>query len=297
LIENVFAILIQTGAETSDFSPFLEATFLKTQYAKVMLTTGRGSRAEFEPQISHDAALLQEIFQLSEVSFCEWNPESTFLQPLSLILNVKNTKALTIQLFELNVTDYLSRHFLDIESNISLDGLVPNELLKVTFDNVPSHVRFQHRIEFASLQGFKRGIFVVEVVGPKASSRAVIRKGHLRFTERMTSFGHEFVVFDEHNAIVDDFLVIVPDVKDKSKRQKYISKNGVVCVPFYSPLDGEEFESESSEPVKHTNHPVYIGIRDFGVLGTFTYCEESYALDAKIFIDSEQLVAGTKLML
>ncbi|RQM09962.1 hypothetical protein B5M09_003229 [Aphanomyces astaci] len=290
LIKTVFALLVQRGSTIQDFAPYLSLKFLKAQYATAMLTCGRGSRGEYERDIV-DPCDVHKLFQGSEVSFCKSNPSSFAPDdPVSLVLNVKNIQALTIQLFEINVSDHYLKTFRAIPSDISLDGLLPNDQVRVRFDHVPSHVRVQHRVEFPSMQLSCRGVFVVEVVGQDIACRAVVRKGGLHFTQEITSHGHELTVFDEASNVVLGCVAVVPDVQDKAKKHHSFSasEDGRIIVPFYTAVD-----EHGLEPVKRAS-PIYIGHGSYGTLGTFTYCEESYKLKANIYIDSEQLVPGTK---
>jgi hypothetical protein len=50
----------------------------------------------------------------------------------------------------------------------------------------------------------KRGLFVVEFIGNGKSSRAVVRKGQLRFVERIGVAGHVFTILDEANNKIDN---------------------------------------------------------------------------------------------
>lgn len=43
----------------------------------------------------------------------------------------------------------------------------------------------------------RRGVFVVELMGSGKQSRAVIRKGVIRYVEQLTSAGHAFYCYDE----------------------------------------------------------------------------------------------------
>ncbi|KAF0684875.1 Aste57867_23119 [Aphanomyces stellatus] len=287
LIQDVLNTLFLGGSTIQDFAPYLSPEFLKTGYAVAMLTSGRGTRAEFERDVT-DSVGFKQIFDSSEVAFCKSNP-ATYAPDdrVSLVLNVKNVKALTIQLFEINVSDHYRRKFSEIASDISLEGLHPNEELQVRFDDVPSHVQKQHRIEFEALQGFRRGVFIVEVVGENSACRAVLRKGFLRFTQEITAHGHELTVIDEANHVLHDCVAVVPDTKVKSKQQSFASSsNGKIVVPFKSMVD-----DSGTAPVES---PIFIGHGTFGILGVFKYAGESYSLKANMFIDSEQLRPGHK---
>ncbi|KAF0697644.1 hypothetical protein As57867_011650, partial [Aphanomyces stellatus] len=285
LIQDIFASLVQRGSTTDDFAPYLSPKFLASQYAIAMLSSGRGTRAEFEGALT-DPRDRDRLFHSSDVSFCTSNP-STFGpdDPVSLLLTVKNIKAVTIQLFDLNVGDHYRRTFRPISRLISLDGLLPNEEQHVRFDNVPSHVRTQHRIEFASLCGIRRGRFIVEVIGDNCACRALIRKGCFGFTQTVTARGHEFKVLDEANHVVLGCVAVVPDVKVTTKQRTFAAApDGTILVPF----------STTADETKSTKTPIYLGEEAFGILEAFQHCNEHYKLKTNMFVDKGQLRPGDK---
>ncbi|OQS01649.1 hypothetical protein ACHHYP_00511 [Achlya hypogyna] len=288
LLKRLLTTLLPSEPDLlADLAPFLDAALLETQHTIAMLSSGRGTRAEFEGRLL-DADVRREVFESADVRFAESNPE-TFAPgaPVALRLLVKNTPAITVQLFELNVTESLRRTFTPIRSNVSLEGLLPNEECTVRFDGVPSHVRTEHVVEFTSLSAAHRGVFVVEVVGANIACRAVVRKGHLRFVTTCSRRGHEFRAFDEAQAPVMDFEVAVRDPHNAVTVTTVASSpSGVAVLPYFSARD----DAVSVPP----QYPMYLGVAGFGVLGTFTYCEEAYDLRAQFGIDAEHLVPGAR---
>ncbi|KAG9402438.1 hypothetical protein AC1031_007050 [Aphanomyces cochlioides] len=289
LVRHMFSTLVVKGTSVQEFAPYLSGDYIKSQNAIAMLTSGIGARSDFEHDITKPADK-QRVFHGSEVSFSKSNPTTFSLsEPVSLVLDVKNVKALTIQLFEINVSDHYKRTFREIESDISLEGLLPNEEMRVTFAHLPSYVKTQHIVKFASLEESQRGVYVIEVVGENTACRAVVRKGFLRFTQQITSKGHELLVFDEENRVVPKAFAVVPDIKDTSKHQTFVgSSDGKILVPFFSST-----EETRAAPVE-IQSPIYVGVDSFGILDKFKYCEESYVMKAHINIDNEQLIPGIK---
>ena len=52
------------------------------------------------------------------------------------------------------------------------------------------------------------GVFVIEFIAAGKSSRAVIRRGGFRFTERISVAGQVLTVLDEKNQIVKGCLLL-----------------------------------------------------------------------------------------
>lgn len=64
-------------------------------------------------------------------------------------------------------------------------------------------LRRRERIELASLAG-RRGTFVVELVGGGKTSRALLRKGRLLLSERISAAGHAMTILHEDGTPVTD---------------------------------------------------------------------------------------------
>jgi hypothetical protein len=62
-------------------------------------------------------------------------------------------------------------------------------------------------------------VFVIEFVGNGKSSRAVVRKGDLSYTERVGLAGQYFTVLDEHDRIVGDASVSIKKRERERKRK------------------------------------------------------------------------------
>ena len=89
-------------------------------------------------------------------------------------------------------------------------------------------------LAFPSLK--KPGVFVVELIGNGKSSRALLRKGRLRFVERTSAAGHVFRVLDEDNRALPDATLWL------AGREYLPEKDGTITVP-----------SDSAVPATHFN--------------------------------------------
>jgi hypothetical protein len=78
--------------------------------------------------LDHTADKRLQLSTTTEISFCASSPQY-FAQEeeLEIFVNVRNVKTLTIQLYEVRTIDYYTRKRQEIQGDINLEGLLPNE--------------------------------------------------------------------------------------------------------------------------------------------------------------------------
>ncbi len=86
---------------------------------------------------------------------------------------------------------------------------------------------------------YKRGIFVIDLIGKNISTRCFIRKGELRFIYEQTTNGYDFYIFDEnYNQIMkpriymDGKVYDVVKVDEKKEEKKSDDEKEVFCFYF-----------------------------------------------------------------
>jgi hypothetical protein len=109
---------------------------------------------------------------------------------------VKNVNTLIVKVFEINTANYYRGANTEINTDINLDGLTPNWEYTYTYNEAPVR-RVRRQFEFAELT--RRGVYVIDFIGNGRSSRALIRKGKLRYVMRNSTAGLIFNVLDENN--------------------------------------------------------------------------------------------------
>ncbi len=186
---------------------------------------------------------------------------------VSLDVAVKNVKDLMVKVYEINTTGYYRQNLSEITTALELDGLVPNSSKSVTYEQAPMR-RHTEKLIFPEIK--TPGVYVVELIGNGVSSRALVRKGRLTFTERIGAAGHAFTLLDDSGEVVKDAVMWMAGTE-------YKAEDGEIHVPF------------SGSPRKQ--QIVFTG-RGYSVLREFQHLGESYALNASMFLGREQLVAG-----
>ena len=89
-----------------------------------------------------------------------------------------------MKVFEINSLNYFSTHRKQVDTSVDLDGLVATEETTHEYEEPPVR-RVRRTLSFPSLT--KPGTYVIELIGNGKSSRALIRKGLLRHTTRLSA--------------------------------------------------------------------------------------------------------------
>ena len=155
------------------------------------------------------AATNEEFFELDEV--------------VELELFTKNVDKLIVKVFEINTRNFYRKHQREVDTDISLDGLVANEEQLHEYDDAPL-LRKRRKFKFEKLN--KRGVYVIDFIGGGKSSRALIRKGRLQLVGSVTSVGQRLHVVNESGSRVMDAVVSV------AGRNYTADEDGNIVMPF-----------------------------------------------------------------
>ncbi|HMQ23517.1 MAG TPA: hypothetical protein PKE00_13555, partial [Planctomycetota bacterium] len=169
---------------------------------------------------------------------------------------------------EIDTFNYVRAQGRDVDASIELDGLVANEERTETYKE-PGLRRVRRSFDFASID--RPGVYVIELIGNGMSSRVVVRKGGLRFTERSGAAGHVFRVFDE-----------IGRVRDKARiwfggRDYSADDKGEIILPFTT---------------KPGRAQIILRDGDFASAASFAHRAEHYDLQAGFHVAREALLAG-----
>ncbi|HLF95323.1 MAG TPA: hypothetical protein VJB14_17785, partial [Planctomycetota bacterium] len=254
--------------DAKDWRPFdtwIQDTWLKVLFAETKILHGVGDMEKWYSLLD-DPGRYQALKDRVELSFPPQNP-SLFRadDPVTIDADVKNVEALVVKVFEINALNYYLARGEELDTTIDLDGLVAAEEKTYTYKDAPVR-RVRRTFEFPSLK--RPGLFVVEFIGGGISSRALLRKGRLRFVERVGSAGHVFTVLDE------DFVPLKDASIWMGGREYAADKDGSISIPF------TERPGRQAILLRH------------GALTTlegFDHRAESYAFTSGLYVDREAL--------
>ncbi len=269
IVSDYLQHFFKSDQDYKSFATYLKSSYLKRQFAEAKIVNGLGSSEKWAALLS--PAEYQQIKERVGLSFTHAN-QFDYLpnDQVAIELNVKNVSKLIVKVFEINTQNYYRDRLTEIDTNIELDGLLPNQETVYEYSETP-FIQKQRRFVFPEMD--KRGTYIVDFIGNRKSCRALVRKGNLRLLEKVTAAGHELTVINETSEVLKSANVWLQGKLYES------DEDGRVFVPF------------SNRPGWV---PVVVSDGKSCSLARFTHQSESYNLDAGIYVDRESLIEGHK---
>jgi hypothetical protein len=270
LVRDYLAVFF-AAPELDDFAVFrgtIDEDYLRKLFAETKILAGVGDPERWYSLLD-SPSYYQELEQRVDIELAVQNPRSfTADDPVELLVDVKNVQTLVVKVFEIDVLAYFTAHGRAVDTAVDLDGLVANDERILEFGE-PALRRVRRAIRFDSLVG--PGTWVVELIGKGKSSRAVIRKGGLRYLERLGAAGHVLTVLDEDDRKVADATVwfagreLVPDA------------SGDIRIPYAGSPSSTQLLLRSGRVAS---------------IVPFSLRAEQYAFHVGVHVEREQLIAG-----
>ena len=271
LVRSYLAHFFVTADDYKAFLPYVSDAYLKQAFAETKIVGGLGDAERWYAMLS--PATYQQLKQRIDLDFAPTNQTALAPDdPVGLDLYVKNVETLIVKVFEINTQNVYRETLREIGTDINLDGLVAGEEKTYAYQEPPLR-RVRRHFEFPSID--RRGVYVIDFIGNGKSSRALVRKGKLHFLLRTSVAGQVFTVFDEQNQLQPKATLWL------SGKLYAPDKDGTITVPFSNKPDEQ---------------PVVLSLDGFSSIGRFAHESESYALDAGIYVDREELIARRKAL-
>lgn len=274
LVRSYLMHFLRDAPDTKEFEPFINDIYLRHLFAEVKIINGLGDVEKWASLLPPEQ--YKQLKERVDIDFAFTNKTSfTTDEPVQLDLHVKNADTLIVKVFELNTKNFYRPQLREVDTDINLDGLVPNFEQTHTFAEPPLR-RIARKFEFPQLS--RPGVYIIDFIGNGRSSRALIRKGALRQVVRTTPAGQSFTVFDEKNNVVKNASIYL------GGHEYTADKDGTILVPF------------STAPGRT---PIVISVpviddkgakSEFSSLSYFNHEAETYELTAGFYIDREQVL-------
>ncbi|MBN2494006.1 MAG: hypothetical protein JXR96_05395 [Deltaproteobacteria bacterium] len=270
LVREYLAHFLREAASPAPFERWIQEGWLRRVFAETKILAGAGDLKAWYAMLD-DPAAFQALADRVDLDFAPTNPVVfSPADPVRLAVDVKNVENLVIKVFEMNSLNYFLAHGKEVDSGVDLDGL------KATWESVeryeqPATLRVRREIDLPELAG-RAGVFVAELIGNGKSSRALIRKGALRHTERLGAAGHVFTVLDSDGQALEDASMWLDGHEIRADK-------GRIRLPF------------STEPRSRT---ALLCHGELSRVIRFLHQAEHYSLHAGIHVDRESLLAGNQ---
>ncbi|MGI8605317.1 MAG: hypothetical protein ACR2OZ_20275 [Verrucomicrobiales bacterium] len=271
LVRDYLLHLLVTAESADADAPYFEDKWLKSVLAEAKIVAGVGDPerlASLLTPAAYDALKNRVDLDFDLANSTLFGPDDD----ITLNVWVKNVSRLIVKIFELNTAAYYESHSQPISTDIDLDGLVAGHEHTIAYENTPLR-RVKRTLRFPEIAK-GRGVWVVELIGNGQASRALLRKGSLRYLTRSGTAGTLLTLIDEKNQAVMGGHVIMQG------RRFDADKNGEIIIPF------------SNEP---GSRPVVLhDSAGFATLETVELLAESYVLEAGFHVERETLLVGNK---
>ncbi len=266
LVRDFLAHLFAGAKDWKPFETWIHTDFLKEVFASTKLLLGEGDKAQWTAMLNNPS-FCQALNDRVEIGFARTN-RGWFRakDAVTLELDVKNVPSLAVKVFEINALNYFLATGRDVDTSIDLDGLVAGEEQSHKYAEPPMR-RVRRTFTFPALSN--PGVYIVEFIGGGISSRALVRKGRLRFVERIGSAGHVFHVLDEDRNVLKDASIWL------GGREYAAEPDGAIHVPF------------STRPGRQSFLLRHGGLT---TLEQFEHQGENYRLSAGMYVDRESLI-------
>lgn len=267
LIRSYLHHFFITDADYKRYEAYLHYSYLKRHFAEAKIVNGLGDPEKWADYIS--APEYKDLRNRVDIDFAYTSKADFDLDsPVTVEVNVKNVQKLIVKVFEINTANFYRDRQMAIDTNIELDGLLPNKEYTFQYDESPFR-RVTRQFQFDELD--HRGVYVIDFIGNRKSSRALVRKGQLRYLEKITAAGHELRIVNENNQPVPDATVWLAGANHRP------AQDGTITIPF------------SNRPGRY---PLVISQGDSSSLDFFNHQAESYRLHVGFHVDRESLLAG-----
>ena len=271
LVRDFLHHFLKEQPDYQEFLPWIGDQYLQRQFATVKILHGLGDSERWASMLSPDE--FQSLMNRVDIDFAHTNPQEFEVDQLvELDLHVKNVQKLIVKVFEINAANYYKTHGREIDTDINLDGLVPNWQQIHELDSPPL-LRVDRKFSFEQLD--HRGVYIIDFIGNGKSSRALIRKGRLQHLVTTTIAGQRFTILNENQTAVTNAELWVAGQKFES------SDDGSITIPF------------STQPKRES---AVIQQGDFSSLVYFDHLPEQYNLKAGIYVDREALLRSGRAM-
>ncbi|MCA9177393.1 MAG: hypothetical protein KDB14_23070, partial [Planctomycetales bacterium] len=129
LVRDVFLHFFRTEDSYDPYLPLVQTDYVKQVFAEAKVVNGLGNPEQWASLLT--PAAYQALKERIDLDFDPRNrPRFHTEEAVSLDVNVKNVKQLIVKVFHINTESHARQTLQEVNTNIELDGLVPNQELK-----------------------------------------------------------------------------------------------------------------------------------------------------------------------
>ena len=268
LVRDYLREILAEANDFGDLAEVLDQRTLRSWFAAIKILAG-ASELERWHQLLDDDSVFAELRDRVDIQLTAGNRQTYAVgEPVSIEARIKNVKALVVNVFEINTLNFATRNGRLPDTSIDLDGLIAARGQTHEYSE-PPYRSVLRRFELSEIT--QPGTYVIELLGGGKSSRALIRMGALRATERVGAAGHVFSIYDETNKRVSDATMLLGSTDYTA------DESGEITIPFSTRPSQQRAVISADQRVD---------------VVSFQHRSESYSLSAGIFVARESLIGG-----
>ena len=265
--------ILQDKNNINKFDKYFNKTYLNKFYAKTYFYKGTE-----EPEILNMLSQEELNNLINETILKLRNNENKDIfkldEEIEILLEIKNIKNLYLKIYEINTENYYYTMRKEVDEAVPLDGIIPFFEKNFFITNKPQ-LLIKKKLKIKYLPK-KRGLYIIELIGNKHVSRAVIQRGFLQYSYKDTPYGQVVYILDEKKNICKgrNTGIWVNNIWFKSN-----FKTGTILIPFN--ISGDKI-------IKHIDFCCYTKIdnieENYDLRGFFIYTNESFIVGNKVKI-------------
>jgi len=267
LVRAYLSHFLATADSYQSFAEYVRDDYLRRLFAEIKILAGVGDMERWYSLLD-DPSYYERLKDRVDIEFAP--TQEHYLSagdPVVIDVDVKNVETLIVKVFEVDTYNFYREKGVPVDASINIDGLVANHEKTYTFSDGPLR-RVRRQFTLAGLD--RPGVYIVELIGNGISSRAVIQKGRLQFTQRLGAAGHVFRVIDEAGEPVPGAIIWF------GGREYSPDEQGEIVIPY------------STSPGRQT---LVLRSGQLSTLAQFNHRGEDYQLTAGIHVDRESLLS------
>ena len=274
IIENHLRYyLLQDKNNINKFDKYFNKAYLNKFYAKTYFYKGVED-PEFLNMLSQEE--LNNLMNETILKLRNSENKEIFKidEEVVILLEIKNIKNLYLKIYEINTENYYYTLRKEVDEAVPLDGIIPF-FEKNFFITDKPQLLIKKKLKIKYLPK-KRGLYIIELIGNKHVSRAVIQRGFLQYSYKDTPYGQIVYILDENKNICKgrNTGIWVNNMWFKSN-----FKTGTILIPYN--ITGDKI-------IKHIDFCCYTKIdtveEDYELKGFFIYNNESFIVGNKVKI-------------
>ena len=198
IIDSYLKFLFRDAKDTKAFETNFNKTYLEKTFAEVKLLKGENVA---NVQAILGAGRVKSLTEMKVLEILSWNKKNFAPKdPVQVLVRLKNVEEVKIKIFQINLEQALLKDSNMDYAKMDLLGLVAKEEYSYKYDKQPLE-QWDEQFSFESIQNQKRGVFIIDFIAGRSSSRAVINKGQLTLLTEKQKLGTSCVILDEDKNI------------------------------------------------------------------------------------------------